>query len=63
MTNKSFIEKLISDKNQLSIKCEEYLLELNKNKKNENSFQFEIDTIKKLSGNEETQNAYSKVSH
>lgn len=59
--NESFIEKLISDKNQLSLKCEEYLYELKQNQPKDYSFQTEMETLKKLSSNEETQSAYMKV--
>lgn len=56
-----FIEKLIADKHALSQKCEEYLNELRNGKKKDLSFSVEIETLKRLSSNQDTQNEYLQV--
>lgn len=59
--HQAFIEKLIADKHILSVKCEEYLAELRSDKRKNLHFSEELDNLKILSSNEQTQTEYLQV--
>lgn len=59
--HQAFIEKLLADKHILSVKCEEYLSELRSNKRKDLKFSDELETLKLLSSNEQTQTEYLQV--